>query len=106
MPFISEKVVFESPGVLEKLTGEMPYKRLVGDAIYMEYSGDEANDSHLTVIGATDFWVDTEDITVNQDEGTIEFPAYDGTYLIRKITTEDSEWASEEDLMEAQNGNF
>lgn len=101
-----EEVLMKGPKVLEKLSGEMPYKRLVGDVIYMGYSPEEEENNHLTVLGATDFPVDLEQITVNEEKGTIEFAAYDGNYIIRDLSEEDSEWASEEDIMEARNGNF
>lgn len=101
-----EEVLMEGPAVLEKLSGDMQYKRLVGDVVYMGYSPEEEENNHLTIYGATDFPVDMERISINKEKGTIEFSAYDGTYLVRPLSEEDSEWASEEDIEEARNGNF
>lgn len=96
----------EGPAVLEKLSGDMQYKRLVGKVTYMEYSPEEEENNHLSILGATDFPIDMEQISMNEEKGTIEFSAYDGNYLVRPLSESDSEWASEEDIEEARNGNF
>ena len=103
---VKDTLMFEGPAVLEKLSGEMPYKRLVGDVYYISYPPEEELNNHLTVKGGSDYFLDTEQITVDKENETIKFSVYDGDYIIRKIVDEDSEWATEEDLMEAENGNF
>ena len=106
MADVIEKVLMEGPTVLEKLSGDMQYKRLSGNVIYMEYSPEEEENNHLTILGATDFPLDMEQISIDEEKGTIEFSAYDGNYLVRPLSEADSEWASEEDIEEARNGNF
>jgi hypothetical protein len=100
-----EKVIIEGPAILEKLSGEMPYKRLVGKVTYFGYLPEE-EDNNLTIIGAHVFPVDIEQISIDEKKGTIEFPAYDGNYLVRPLLEEDTEWIGEENLEEARNGNF
>ena len=103
----TEVVLSEGPGVLEKLTGETPYRRLVGKVFFVEYPFDQAGNNHLTVIGATDFPIsDINRISVNRARRTLEFEAFDGTYLIRPICDADVEWAGEENINDARNGNF
>lgn len=103
-------VLMEGPGVLEKTvegdSEEMPYKRLVGKVYYVKYPAEFQQDNHLTIIGATDFWLEMEEISIDKEKGTIEFSAYDGKYLVRPLEDSDSEWASEEDIEEARNGSF
>jgi hypothetical protein len=107
MSEVTETVLFEGPGVLEKLTGDTPYKRLMGRVIFMEHSPELEQNNHLVIIGATSFPViDLEQISINKERSTIEFAAYDGTYLVRPLSDTDVEWAGEENIRDAWNGNF
>jgi hypothetical protein len=104
---VTEKVLFEGPGVLEKLTGEMPYKRLIGRVVFIEHSPELEQNNHLVIIGATSFpIIDMEQIAIIKERHTIEFAAYDGTYRVRLLTDTDVEWAGEENIRDARNGNF
>jgi hypothetical protein len=40
-----EKVIIEGPAILEKLSGEMPYKRLVGKVTYFGYLPEEEDNN-------------------------------------------------------------
>lgn len=102
----TSRVLSEGPGVLEKRTGEMPYKRLVGKVIYVEYPPEFEENNNLTIIGAHVFLLDMEQISIDKERNTIEFAAYDGTYLVRPLSDTDVEWAGEENIRDAWNGNF
>jgi hypothetical protein len=95
MADISSEIIFDTPGVLEKLSGENTFKASIYRAIYEEFGGDgDENQSGIQPIGASGirYPVDKEMITTNPDNGTIEFSSYDGTYAIRKFQESDSEW--------------
>jgi len=95
MADISSEIIFDTPGVLEKLSGENPFKAPIYRAIYEEFGGDgDENQSGIVPIGASGirYPVDKEMITTDPDNGTIEFSSYDGTYAIRKFQESDSEW--------------
>lgn len=95
MADISSEIIFDTPGVLEKLSGENTFKAPIYRALYEEFGGDgDENQSGIVPIGASgiSYPVDKEMITTNPDNGTIEFSSYDGTYKIRKFQESDSEW--------------
>lgn len=95
MTDISSEIIFSTPGVLEKLSGENMYKAPIYRALYQEFSGDQdENQSGILPVGASGirYPVDREMITTNPDNGTIEFSSYDSTYVIRKFQESDSEW--------------
>jgi len=100
-------VLFDGLGVLEKLTGETPYKRLVGRVIFVEYEPEMEHNNHLVVVGATVFpLIDLEQISIYKERNTLEFAAYDGTYRVRPLCDSDVDWAGEENIRDARNGNF
>lgn len=100
-------VLFDGLGVLEKLTGETPYKRLVGRVIFVEYEPEMEQNNHLVIVGATVFPViDLEQISIYKERNMLEFAAYDGTYRVRPLLDSDVEWAGEENIRDARNGNF
>jgi hypothetical protein len=92
MSLISEEVIFESPGVLEKLTGENAGdKHSILDAVQFVYGGeDDESDSGILVRGGRGMFYPTDPELVTKTDGTIEFSAFDGTYQIRKFNEEDS----------------
>lgn len=102
----TERILSEGPRVLEKCTGEMPYRRLVGEVTYIEYPPGFEENNHLRIVGAHVFLLDLEQISIDKERNTIEFAAYDGTYLVRPLRDTDVEWAGEENIQHAWNGNF
>lgn len=92
MSLISETVIFETTGVIEKLTGaDAPYKFPILDAIQLVFGGeDDESDSGIMVRGGRGMFYPTDPELVTETNGTIEFSAFDGTYRIRKFTEEDS----------------
>lgn len=92
MALISEEVIFETSGVVEKLSGENQGKFSIFDAVYFVYGGDDdETDSGILVRGGRGtFYPIADSELVTATEGTIEFSAFDGTYRIRKFTEEDS----------------
>ena len=103
----TEIVLFEGPGVLEKLTGDTPYKRLVGRVIFVEYEPEIEQNNRLVIVGATAFpIIDLEQISIHREQSTLEFAAYDGTYRVRPLFDSDVDWAGEENIRDARNGNF
>lgn len=101
MAIKEEKVLLDSPGVLEKVTGSDPYKKPIYELIYREYEGDD--DENLTGLyatgGGTSFYpTDFELIKVSSEKGTIGFNSYDGKYLARKFDSKDVELFTDMDL--------
>lgn len=91
MALISEKVIFETPGVIEKLSGENQEKFPIFDAVQFVYGGDgDDDDSGILVRGGRGMFYPVDPELVTETEGTIEFAAFDGTYRIRKFTEADS----------------
>jgi hypothetical protein len=92
MSLISEEVIFETPGVIEKLTGENAGdKHSLLDAVQFVYGGeDDESDSGILVRGGRGMFYPTDPELVTKTDGTIEFSAFDGTYQIRKFNEEDS----------------
>jgi hypothetical protein len=92
MALISEEVIFETPGVVEKLSGDNQGKFSIFDAVQFVYGGDDdETDSGILVRGGRGMFYPIADLElVTSTEGTIEFSAFDGTYRIRKFTEDDS----------------
>lgn len=93
MSLISEEVIFETPGVIEKLTGENAGDiHPLLDVVQFVYGGeDDESDSGILIRGGRGmFYPIADSELVTKTDGTIEFSAFDGTYLIRKFTEEDS----------------
>lgn len=91
MALISEDVIFGTPGVIEKLSGEDRSKFPVFDAVQFVYEGDDDEaDSGILVRGGRGMFYPVDPELVTKTEGTIEFAAFDGTYRIRKFTEDDS----------------
>lgn len=92
MSLISEEVIFETPGVIEKQTGENAGSTLpISDAVQFVFGGeDDESDSGILVRGGRGMFYPVKPELVTKTDGTIEFSAFDGTYLIRKFTEEDS----------------
>lgn len=90
----SELIIFDSNGVIEKLTGEDPYKKPFYAPVYLQgYVDDERgiNETHVIVSGYQ-YPIDLTQFEINHDRGTVSFRAFDGTYLIRKFHESDAEW--------------
>jgi hypothetical protein len=101
MALVEEKMLFSSPGVLEKVSGPDPYKKPIYDVLYAEYSGD--NDEvqtglYITGPGTFFYPTDLELINVDEEKGTIGFNSYDGTYLVRKFNETDISLFTDFDL--------
>jgi hypothetical protein len=91
MALISEDVIFGTPGVIEKLSGEDQIKFPIFDAVQFVYEGDDDEaDSGILVRGGRGMFYPVDPELVKETNGTIEFAAFDGTYRIRKFTEEDS----------------
>jgi len=91
MALISEEVIFGTPGVIEKLSGENQDKFPLFDVVQFVYEGDDDEaDSGILVRGGRGMFYPVDPELVNKTEGTIEFAAFDGTYRIRKFTEDDS----------------
>jgi len=91
MALISEEVIFGTPGVIEKLSGENQSKFPLFDVVQFVYEGDDDEaDSGILVRGGRGMFYPVDPELVNKTEGTIEFAAFDGTYRIRKFTEDDS----------------
>ena len=91
MALISEEVIFNTPGVIEKLSGENQDKFPLFDVVQFVYEGDDDEaDSGILVRGGRGMFYPVDPELVTKTEGTIEFAAFDGTYRIRKFTEDDS----------------
>lgn len=91
MALISEEVIFDTPGVIEKLSGENQEKFPLFDVVQFVYEGDDDEaDSGILVRGGRGMFYPVDPELINKTEGTIEFAAFDGTYRIRKFTEDDS----------------
>ncbi|MEY4479363.1 MAG: hypothetical protein RLZZ267_41 [Bacillota bacterium] len=90
----SEKIIFGSNGVIEKLSGEDTYKKPFCPPVYLQYYEDNArgiSETHI-IVGGYQYPVDINQIEINDERGTVSFRAFDGTYLIRTFHESDSEW--------------
>jgi hypothetical protein len=91
MALISEEVIFGTPGVIEKLSGENQDKFPLFDVVQFVYEGDDdESDSGILVRGGRGMFYPVDPELVTKTDGTIEFAAFDGTYRIRKFTEDDS----------------
>ena len=91
MALISEEVIFNTPGVIEKLSGNDQDKFPLFDVVQFVYEGDDDEaDSGILVRGGRGMFYPVDPELVTKTEGTIEFAAFDGTYRIRKFTEDDS----------------
>ncbi len=91
MALISEEVIFGTPGVIEKISGENQGKFPLFDVVQFVYEGDDDEaDSGILVRGGRGMFYPVDPELVKKTDGTIEFAAFDGTYRIRKFTEEDS----------------
>ena len=96
MAFESEEVMFEGPRVLEMVSGPSPYKVPVVGALYKKYSGEDELKSCIVTLGTAgyEYPVPFDEISIDEEKGTIEFDALEASYRIRKFEDSDSEWFS------------
>jgi hypothetical protein len=91
MALVSEDVIFGTPGVIEKISGENQDKFPLFDVVQFVYEGDDDEaDSGILVRGGRGMFYPVDPELVKKTEGTIEFAAFDGIYRIRKFTEDDS----------------
>jgi hypothetical protein len=90
-----EVVIFGTPGVLVKETGEETFERAFFNVVHIQHVP-EFSDQDFIVLGGKGlpmvYPTAFDAIRGSEDEGKIEFSSYGNEYVLRKFTEEDSEW--------------
>ena len=102
MPFVKDELIFDTPGVLEKLT-DPKSRRIVFDVYYKEFEGEDVELSGL-LLDELVLPVAKEDLIINEDARTIEFESQEDRYIVRPIQEDDVEHFNAEYLKEVQEG--
>ena len=102
MGFVKDELIFDTPGVLEKLTSDKG-RRIVYDVYYKEFDGEDAELSGLLLYELV-LPVAKDDLIINEDARTIEFESLEERYIVRPIQEDDVEHFNEEFLKEVQEG--
>jgi len=104
MAFVKEEILFDTPGVIQKLTGPNPYRFVYeGDVIYAEYDGDDASTSGLRLDDIS-FTVPRDELDIDEEAKTIEFEFMENRYIIRPIQEDDETFFDANYLKEVQEG--
>jgi hypothetical protein len=88
MSFVEDKIIFDTPGMLERLTQPEPYKLPYQSVLYKTYDGDEVDQSGLLVDDKM-FFVPENELIINNEARTIEFEAYENRYIVRPYSAEE-----------------
>lgn len=104
MAFVKEEILFDTPGVIQKLTEPNPYRFVYeGDVIYAEYDGDDAPTSGLRLDDIS-FTVPRDELDIDEEAKTIEFEFMENRYIIRPIQEDDETFFDANYLKEVQEG--
>lgn len=102
MAFVEDEILFDTPGVLQKLTEPNPYRLVYEEGVvYKQYDGEDEASSGLMVDDRF-FAVSRDELKIDEEAKTIEFEFYENRYIVRPIQEEDEEFFGVEYLMEIQ----
>ena len=95
------ELIFDTPGVLQRVTQPDPYRLIYEDeVVYIhdgEFSGLMVDDRFLLV--------PRDELKIDKEAKTIEFDSRENGYIIRPISEEDKEFFSESRLERVQNND-
>lgn len=104
MSFVKDEVIFDTPGVIQRLTEPYPYRFVYeGDVIYSHYDGDDEEVSGLRLDDIA-FNVPRDELEINEEAKTINFEFNENRYVIRPIQEDDERFFDANYLKEVQEG--
>lgn len=104
MAFVEEEVLFDTPGVIQKLTDPNPYRFVYeGEVIYATYDGEDVDTSGLRIDDIV-FSVPRDELSIDEEAKTIEFEFVENRYIIRPIQEDDETFFDANYLKEVQEG--
>ena len=99
------ELIFDTPGVLQRVTQPHPYRLIYEDeVVYKHYDGDDEEFSGLMVDDRL-LLVPRDELKIDKEAKTIEFDSRENGYIIRPISEEDKEFFSESRLERVQNND-
>jgi hypothetical protein len=102
MAFVEDELIFNTPGVIQKLTEPNPYRFVYEESVvYKQYDGEDEASSGLMVDDIF-FAVPKNELTTDEDKKTVEFDFMENSYIIRPIQEDDSKFFDANYLKELQ----